>query len=257
MQTRAQTSGARSSPPRAMDQPVRPNSRRLRQLVHHSILNMEERIATLEAKEPLTDSHRQAVMRISKMLESMCSEFKAYHYEIVASLETDEDAAREQVVFDEHQSKAMEFIDRLGDLLAKPQPDVPSIMSGNNRLVDRQLESLEDSARNVRRVAETPDRVDTHVLTGCLDEIKSLKAKLEGLEKEILSLDDYEGRKGRASHIERDLFDLRVVVSRRMEESSKKESKGDKFGVPAMAGVNLPRIEIPTFDGNILNWRLF
>ena len=24
-----------------------------------------------------------------------------------------------------------------------------------------------------------------------------------------------------------------------------------------MTGVNLPRIEIPTFDGNILNWRLF
>ena len=80
------------------------------------------------------------------MLESMCSEFKAYHYEIVASLETDEEAAREQVVFNEHQGKAMEFIDRLSDLLAKPQPDVPSALSGNNRLVDRQLESLEDSA---------------------------------------------------------------------------------------------------------------
>ena len=79
------------------------------------------------------------------MLESMCSEFKAYHYEIVATLETDEEAAREQVVFDEHQRKAIEFIDRLGDLLAKPQPDVPSTLSGNNRLVDRQLESLEDS----------------------------------------------------------------------------------------------------------------
>ena len=24
-----------------------------------------------------------------------------------------------------------------------------------------------------------------------------------------------------------------------------------------MAGVNLPRIDTPTFDGNILNWRLF
>ena len=24
-----------------------------------------------------------------------------------------------------------------------------------------------------------------------------------------------------------------------------------------MAGINLPRIEIPTFNGNILNWRLF
>ena len=146
MQTRAQISGGHSSPPKAMDQPVRPNSRKLRQLVHRSILNMEGRIATLEAKEPLTDSHRQAVLRISKMLESMCSEFKAYHYEIVASLETDEEAAREQVVFDEHQGKAMEFINRLGDLLAKPLRDVPSILSGNNRLVDRQLESLEESA---------------------------------------------------------------------------------------------------------------
>ena len=108
MQTRAQASGSRSSPPKVMDQPVRPNSRRLRQLVHHSMLNMEERIATLETKEVVTDLHKQSVMRISKMLESICSEFKAYHYEIVDSLiETGEEAAREQVVFDEHQSKAM------------------------------------------------------------------------------------------------------------------------------------------------------
>ena len=98
----------------------------------------------------LTESHRQTALRISKMLESMCSEFQAYHYDIVDSIESDEEAAREQVVFDEHQSKAMEFIDRLGDLLAKPQPDVPSTLSGNNRLVDNQLDSLEDSVRNIR-----------------------------------------------------------------------------------------------------------
>ena len=120
MHTRAQASGAHSPPPKALDQPLRPNSRRWRQLVHHSILNMEERVTVLEAKEALTDLHKQSVMRIRKMLESMCSEFKAYHYEIVASLETDKEAARELVVFDEHQSKSMEFIDRLGDLLAYP-----------------------------------------------------------------------------------------------------------------------------------------
>ena len=90
-----------------------------------------------------------------------------------------------------------------------------------------------------------------------MDEIRSLKAKPEGLEKEILSLNDYESRKERASHIERDLFNLRVAVSQQMEESLKKEHKDDKFGVLAMAGVNLPRIEIPNFDGNILNWCLF
>ena len=71
------------------------------------------------------------------------------------SLVSDEEAAREQAVFDEHQKKTMEYIDRLEDLLAKPQPDVPSPLSTNNRLVDRHLDSLEDSARDNRRAVET------------------------------------------------------------------------------------------------------
>ena len=70
----------------------------------------------------------------------MCDEFKAYHYEIVAGLETNKAAAQEQVVFDEHQKKTMEFIDRLGDLLAKPQLKIPSPLSTNNHLVDRNLD---------------------------------------------------------------------------------------------------------------------
>ena len=41
-------------------------------------------------------------------------------------------------MFDEHQMKTMEYIDRLGDL-AKPQLDIPSPLSTNNRLVDRHL----------------------------------------------------------------------------------------------------------------------
>ena len=86
MQTRAQTANARSSPER-LAPAVRPNARRLREMVHHSILNMEERIAALEECDVMTESRKQSVIRISKMLETMCSEFKAYHYEIVAGLE--------------------------------------------------------------------------------------------------------------------------------------------------------------------------
>ena len=143
MQTRAQASGHGSSPPKMPDPVVRPNAHRLRKFGHHSIQNMEDRIVALEGKDGLTDTHNNSVMRISKMLETMCSEFKAYYYKIVAGLETDKAAAREQVVFDEHQKKTMEFIDCLGDLLAKPQLDIPSPLFTNNRLVDRHLGSLE------------------------------------------------------------------------------------------------------------------
>ena len=73
------------------------------------------------------------------------------------------------------------------------------------------------------------------MLTGCLDEITSSKG---GLEREILSLNEYKRHKERASHIECDLFDLRVAFSRRMEGASKKEPTSDKFGLLAMTGVN-------------------
>ena len=122
MQTRAQAHGTRQPSTEMQEPSVRPNPRRRQQMIHQSILNMERQIVALEGKELLTESHRQTALRISKMLESMCSEFQAYHYEIVDNIETDEDAALEQLVFDEHQSKAMEFIDRLGDLLVKPSP---------------------------------------------------------------------------------------------------------------------------------------
>ena len=62
-------------------------------------------------------------------------------------------------------------------------------------------------------MVEKPDIVDTHVLTNYLDKIRSVKRKFEGLEKEILSLNDFGGRLKKASHIKCTLFDLRVAIS--------------------------------------------
>ena len=257
MQTRAQAAtNARSSPER-MAPPVRSNARRLRDLVHNSILKMGERIADLEAKDVWNESHRQAVMRISKMLEGMCVEFKAYHYDIVAGLESDEDATKEQSVFDEHQRKTMEFIDRLGDLLTRSQPSVSAPSSSQDRLIDRQLELIDASVKGIKRDIEAPGGKDVHVLTNYMDKIKSLEGKLEGLQMEILSLDDYGWRLERASGVERTLFGLKVALSRLMEETKGELDSKKVVGVPMLSGANLPRIEIPTFDGNILNWRLF
>ena len=75
---------------------------------------------------------------------------------------------------------------------------------------------------------------------------------MQRLKRDILSIDDDEGRKESASRIERFLFDVRVTISRLTEETKKKP-----IGLPMIGGINLPGIEIPTFDGNVLNWQLF
>ena len=61
----------------------------------------------LEGKEVLREAHRHTCtsLQISKMLESMSSEFQMYHYEIADRTKSDEGAAQEQEVLDEHRKK--------------------------------------------------------------------------------------------------------------------------------------------------------
>ena len=42
-----------------------------------------------------------------------------------------------------------------------------------------------------------------------------------------------------------------------MEEIKEEPEPREAIRTPAMSGINTPRIEIPTFDGNVLNWGLF
>ena len=155
-------------------------------MVHQSILVTEERIAALEAKDMLTDSHRQSVICISKMLETMYTESKVYHCEILAGIESDEAATQEQAFFDKHQSKTMEFVDHLGELVAKLQPNAPPQVSVNDHLVDRQLDLLNGSMRSVRGVLEIRELIDTHILANYEEKIRSLKKELQGARREIL-----------------------------------------------------------------------
>ena len=143
MQTRAQASNARQSPPERLDPLVRPNAWRLRDMVQDSTLGMEERIAALEAKDVLTNSHWQSVICISKMLETtgMWNKFKDYNYKIVAAIEMDESAREEHVFRNEHQWKTLEFVNHLGDLHMKPIPPKP--WGKNNELIGSWVKKTE------------------------------------------------------------------------------------------------------------------
>ena len=110
---------------------------------------------------------------MSKILETLCDDFKAYLYKAVASIESDKATRQEQVFFDEHQRKSMDFVDRLGDLLAKPQPIVPAQILTNDRFADKQLDLLSGSVRSIREVLKNPDLIDTHVLSNYMERIKS------------------------------------------------------------------------------------
>ena len=95
------------------------------------------------------------------------------------------------------------------------------------------MDLLGDSVCSIRRVVNNPDHVDAHVLTKYMNKIKSLKVELEGLKKEILSLNNYGRHVRRASDIEQNLFDFRVAISHLMEQTKIKHAPYT-FGLPIM-----------------------
>ena len=53
-------------------------------------------------------------------------------------------------MLNEHQNKTMDFIDRIGDFLQRQTPSTSAPSSKNDRLIDRHLDSLEGSVREIR-----------------------------------------------------------------------------------------------------------
>ena len=98
--------------------------------------------------------------------------------------------------------------------------DDPAQATVKGRIVDRQLDIVEGSVTAIKRNVENPANVDVLILTNYLDKMKSLKGKLEGLEKEIVSLNDFRG------HLERPV----TAYSVRSESSYISLYRGDEKG---------------------------
>ena len=200
----------------------------------------------MEIKKELTKARVQSILRTSKLLSDLNNDFKEYHFTITDQLENDDDVQAEKETLDQHELKVMELIDIISKLVGEPS----------------QTKECSDKVKNPgdadeAKVIVEGEFVDVHVLNNYPgeDQESGAEGKLGAREKENMSLVDFRGRLERASHVERILFILRVHISRLTEER-KKEPDSKVVGTPLVAGVNLPKIDIPTFDSNILNWRL-
>ena len=71
------------------------------------------------------------------------------------------------------------------------------------------------------------------MFTSYLDEIRSLKSELQGLKKDIFSLDCFIDHMRKASNIEQTLLDLRVGILYLMEQM-KKEPTPQMIGMPVV-----------------------
>ena len=59
---------------------------------------LEQRIMLLEVKGELSENVRQSALRMSKMINDVTADFKAYNFSIVDQIAEEEDAKEEQEI---------------------------------------------------------------------------------------------------------------------------------------------------------------
>ena len=99
---------------------------------------------------------------------------------------------------------------------------------------------------------------DTYSLQEQLESIEDSNLELRKINSELISLEDTcTGElEERRPTLERLLRTLKANVSR-LAGSKEEKPPLTASGVTGMSSIQFPKIEVLTFDGNVLNWRIF
>ena len=223
--------------------------RRRRGVVRGSITRLRSRLSELKGKTDELDTPSHA-RRMAQRLETLDSEFKNHHYVIIESLEREEDLTREQNILDEHDEEIAQLSVSIEMLIASCPP-TPSSDTSGRRLIARKLAHLKkklDSAAT----AIGADSVDVCLLQQYEANLADYKRELGDIHNQILALDlddKDELSVGHAS-LEDAIFQMSIKIRKQLQPSKDTPSHESQ-------GVKLPKLDVPQFDGNILNWKTF
>ena len=233
-------------------------ARKRRGVARASVTRLFDNVSALEAKEKLGQGDRLAIQRLIRKFETLTEEFQSYHYAIVDQVDDEEVLEQEQAIFDDEENRVADLMDRLNQLgsehLVKPQPlvkeeeEVARPLQGQLRRIERRLRKVQESLSSM----ELEEEIDQCLLRQ-LDELTALLQHeladvgkgLSALKKEREDLNDYEATLDKA------LFDVGLRI-KRFQSGSAGLAK-----TIAQSGVKLPKIKVPTFNGDLMNWGVF
>ena len=248
------------------------NLRKRRGVVRRSVTKLDERITELEnTTDPLriADPARQLLSK----LQTFDTDFKKKHFDLIDLIDESDETTleREQVVIDKFDDDIVNYTERLEALIkrapvAPPTAPValptvaPVAPPVDRRPPTRKMSRIRTGLDQISRTIETAAS-DTHVdhslLAQCQEEILDYKKGLIALYDELCVMDmpDDDG-----------LFTMHTTLERELSTVSRKLKSllvppPTPMSAPTVAhtdtGVKLPKLDVPTFDGNLIHWKPF
>ncbi len=218
--------------------------KRRRGVTHASITRLGNCLGDLEG---VTDqpSTLDLAQQLKKKLAELDSEFKTHHYGLIDIIDDDSVVEAEQAALDKHDEDVAMLTVRIQHLIEACNPR--NIAS---RRLLRLRKCLNDVDRAVDSLPEDADNVC--VLHQHQEHLSDFKTELADILNSLLPLDlrDDDDLTQLQGLVEQPIFDSSLKIKKLLQPQTHSGTTDSK-------GIKLPKLEVPTFDGNILNWKSF
>ena len=210
--------------------------------------------------------------QLTKRLENLDVDFKTRHIAVIDVLDDETQLATEQENLDNHDDEIADLNLRLQALMVPvttPSP-TPSSLSDHRPLPTRAI--LEQrSAQLQTRLASIHENIgelrgdgsDIHLIHLYQEHLADLKRELAELRNEILAItaDTSDSLLSNVQKQEDNIFEMSAKVKRFQFSSpappSSSSSDSTLSSAPGSHAVKLPKIDVPTFGGELLRWQTF
>ena len=223
--------------------------RRRRGVSRASITRLGNRLGDLEGMTSDVNTLDLA-QQLKKKLENLDSEFKTHHYNLIDVVD-DSHLEAEQTILDEHDEDLAMLTIRIQHLIeacASSRASNPQNIASRRLLRLRKcLTSVDESIASL-----SGEPGDVCVLHQHQEQLSDFKAEVADICNSILplGLEDEDNLIKLQNEIEKHLFDCSLEIKRLLQPQT-------CSGMSESKGIKLPKLEVPTFDGNILNWKSF
>ena len=231
------------------------NGRKRRGTVKASITHFLARVGELEMafnQPDMLDHAQRSLIR----LETLNSEYKVYHFTHIDLIEDEVILQREQENLDNHDDIVSNLSVRIQRLInscttTTMGPDIHKTSLHRLKHLQKNLSAVRDKINELFDVPEDVCHLKQHE-----EQFADYKLELADLQTQLLSLHISDEDKLLVEHsvLQDVLFDCSLKIKELLLGTSTSSRSSDSSNNKE---VKLQKLDVPTFDGNILNWKCF
>ena len=207
----------------------------------------------MAVNQPDTIDHAQ---RSLIGLEILNFEYKVHHFALIDLIEDEAVLQREQENLHHHNDIVSDLSVRIQRLInscttATMGPDKRKTSSRGLKHLQKNLSAVRDKIKELSDGPEDVCRLKQHE-----EQLADYKKELAHLQTQLLSLDisDKDELVVEHSVLQDVLLNCSLKIKKLLLGTSTSSPSSDSSN---NKGVKLPKLDVPTFDGNILNWKCF